>query len=298
MKLFYTECSDQQLSCDSAIPSSEDRNFYLKQAQLMVDELSQEYVDRLARYQRLQDIKLSLAGRLMALHVCKDQQVELFGNEPAVENKFRFKTDHDTGRPVLYLHDRQLEPCWNISHDGTLTVFAIDTQCELLGIDVMCYYGSNKSHDVIYYEELSECFTQSEWNHICHQTKFSTKLFYIYWTLKESFMKALSVGIANESRLSMKDIEFTIDDNSGEWKVANFQVKSQSSVNVNNNNVCKTSEWRFDIRFLESSKTEESYVVSISSRRRGGFDVFQQKSPRKIAISQHKSFCPSRNDDK
>jgi 4'-phosphopantetheinyl transferase len=85
------------------------------------------------------------------------------------------------GRPWL---GRGLD--FNISHSGNIVVCAI-SQTEIVGIDI-------EEINAIDYRDFKSCFSPSEWKTIeAHNT---LRTFYIFWTMKESAIKANGKGLS------------------------------------------------------------------------------------------------------
>ena len=84
---------------------------------------------------------------------------------------------------------------FNLSHHGSWVVCASDP-CFIIGCDVMKielphYQPTEES----FFESMSSCFTQQEWQNIKHSPIGSLRSFYVHWTLKESYIKAVAIGL-------------------------------------------------------------------------------------------------------
>ncbi|XP_055345669.1 L-aminoadipate-semialdehyde dehydrogenase-phosphopantetheinyl transferase-like isoform X2 [Paramacrobiotus metropolitanus] len=103
----------------------------------------------------------------------------------------------DKGKPYV-LDPPSAEHGWsfNLSHSGDYVVFGAERGC-LLGIDVMrTDYPSRKSLQD-YFQLMKSQFTPREWTLITSAPSESDELrnFYRLWCLKESYVKALGIGI-------------------------------------------------------------------------------------------------------
>ncbi|PVD34170.1 hypothetical protein C0Q70_05433 [Pomacea canaliculata] len=93
---------------------------------------------------------------------------------------------------------------FNISHQGDYVVLAAEAQ-KLIGIDVMKVEWPRSTGIQDFFRTMERQLTPSEWSRVRCQTSDMQQLsvFYRFWCLKESYVKALGVGIGFEvSRLT------------------------------------------------------------------------------------------------
>lgn len=110
------------------------------------------------------------------------------------ENQQFIYNEH--GKPMLKNHD---DIHFNISHCKGLAVCAIANGS--IGVDAE---GIRKFPERV----LKRCFTENEIRYI-KENEFPDRAFFQLWTLKESYVKAIGIGIS----YPLKNAEFIIDNN-------------------------------------------------------------------------------------
>jgi len=137
------------------------------------------------------DAKSSLIGRLM-LRMLIHKQL----NIPYKEIKL---TRTDKGKPYLE------NPCtkythfnFNVSHSDGWVICGSEP-FYIIGIDVMGlnYLKGRKQSVSEFIASFKNCFTTYEWTYL-HAAKDEQELihrFFLYWTLKESYIKAIGLGL-------------------------------------------------------------------------------------------------------
>ncbi|XP_048774505.2 L-aminoadipate-semialdehyde dehydrogenase-phosphopantetheinyl transferase-like [Ostrea edulis] len=154
--------------------------------------IQSEEKDRIQRFVFKKDAKAAMAGRLLirkAITECL--------NLPYKEIKLG-RTEK--GKPFL-VNLVQESFSFNVSHNGEFAVLAASRNGNI-GIDVMKY--EVRSSVPNFFHTMRRQFTESEWTQIRKPTQEceQLKIFYRLWCLKESYVKALGVGIGFEvSRL-------------------------------------------------------------------------------------------------
>lgn len=169
---------------------------------------------RIYRFIHKRDIKFSIAGHLLAKLAIK----ELTGLEWSEINFGRSKH----GKPLLKSELNKSKIDFNISHSGDFVIVAViqyspefDIQ---IGCDVMHVQGVSRCND-IQFETLNKEFMKiqsiiysqfgdNEKNWLMSQKDLKDKLlaFYRIWCLKESFIKAIGLGLY----FDLKKIDFVI----------------------------------------------------------------------------------------
>jgi len=157
--------------------------------------------DRIHRFRYRLDAKASLVGRLlMRFWAMKTFQAS---NEAVIFDR------SERGRPRLLLNEGKTWT-FNVSHAGNYTVFVAQQNVESLGVDVMRLheprFEENDSKIMDFFRLMKRQFTKEEWSQICQdEQKLSDQAatFFRFWTLKESFVKAIGHGLGfNLQRLS------------------------------------------------------------------------------------------------
>eukprot|EP01132_Coremiostelium_polycephalum_P004169 gene4169-5218_t len=164
--------------------------------------------------------RASLAGRLMMISLTKRILQLPQSSRPIfkrTENEKPFLSsidysnsiDQDTSSspsPVESIsNDTIKEYNFNVSHAGQWTVIA-GSKSIGIGIDVMeaVIPNSPKTTFEEYCNMLKSCFTDFEWSNITKSPKTKTYNFFQHWCLKESYIKAVGVGLS----LDLTSIEF------------------------------------------------------------------------------------------
>jgi len=103
---------------------------------------------------------------------------------------------------------------FNISHAGEWVVFASEP-FNIVGIDVMEMAVRGRKNDegiLDFFKTMRNCFTVFEWKNISYNSNNLQKQveqFFRHWTLKESYIKAVGIGLGFE----LQRVEFTLDNN-------------------------------------------------------------------------------------
>ena len=143
----------------------------------LLDALTVEKQEKINRFHMFEDAQRSLIGDILARYaVCK---------RTGVKNKDIVIRANEYGKPIL------LEPNgihFNISHSKKWVVCAIDNNP--VGIDV-------ETINQIDFDIAKRFFSKGEYNAILSQSEeMRLKYFYMIWTLKESYTKALGKGLS------------------------------------------------------------------------------------------------------
>lgn len=160
--------------------------------------IQQEEKDRLIRFVFKKDLKASLIGRLLMrkfVHECSKTPYE----------KIKFARDSN-GKPVL-IEPKNDEIQFNISHQGSFCVLAGQIGNFQLGVDVMNLQRPLNISIDEYFRIMSRQFSAEEWRTIksCRSESEQMAMFCRHWCLKESYVKAVGVGITvNLQNLSFK----------------------------------------------------------------------------------------------
>lgn len=157
-----------------------------------------EEKERIMKFVFKKDFKASLIGRLMMrkfIYTCS--------NTPY--NQIKFIRD-DKGKPRLefpIVHEID----FSVSHHGNFCVLAGVCGNSTLGVDVMKFKHTRIKDINEYFRIMNRQCSADEWSSIRNSGNLDEQLsmFYRHWCLKESYGKALGVGITiNFQSLSFK----------------------------------------------------------------------------------------------
>lgn len=154
---------------------------------------------RLGKFVYRKDVRASLAGRLL---------MRKFVNEYAdlPYDKIIFVRD-EHNRPVLKDHSTVVS--FNVSHHGSYTVLAGEIRNVKLGVDIMSLeYIRGKSVSE-FLNTMKRNFSPAEWEEIEGSVAEKPEMerismFYRHWALKESYLKALGIGVL----IDLKSLDF------------------------------------------------------------------------------------------
>jgi len=223
--------------------------------------IQEEEKTRLGKFVFKEDFKSSLVGRLMmrkyVAEACKMRY-----------NDVRFKRD-DKGRPILLENSGDIKVNFNVSHQGDYTLFAgeVDKDNIMLGVDVMKlkYTGGKPISE--FFRIMRRNFSSEEWTQIYSSKQENEQLntFLRLWSLKESYVKAIGVGITVKlDDLSFKvstplEVGVVVDDSVlyvkgeklGEWCFEESLIDDMHCVSVGSNKKIEGSGFReVDFEFL------------------------------------------------
>ncbi|EFA79125.1 aminoadipate-semialdehyde dehydrogenase-phosphopantetheinyl transferase [Heterostelium album PN500] len=162
--------------------------------------------------------KASLAGRLLMLLVTH----RLTGLDL---KSIRFER-LSNGKPYL-VNKIEHTYLFNVSHDGDYTVIYAVYDCPeslSIGVDTMKSEIPRSQNPNEFFESMKSCFTNREWLSIRDSKQSSdvqTNRFFRHWCLKESFVKAIGVGI----ELDLQSCEFIINEQDNQVKINIFDDK-------------------------------------------------------------------------
>lgn len=223
-----------------------------------------EEKERIGRFVFKKDARASLAGRLMLRKFINE-----YGDIPY--DCIKLSRDRN-GRPFI---DGNINLQFNVSHQGSYTVLAGEVGNVLLGIDVMKleYTGGKELKD--FFRIMNRNFSPSEWNAIKSGTDTEqTVKFCRHWCLKESYVKAIGVGITVDlAKISFKikselvggrvvsDTELFIDEVKQDWLFEESLLDSEHCVAValqDNNSAPKSQSVGFE--YISFDKLVENSV--------------------------------------
>lgn len=153
---------------------------------------------RIGRFAFRKDARASLVGRLM---------IRKFINETTNISYEKIKLSRDkNNRPIVLNLTKSID--FNVSHQGDFTVLAGELCDVKIGIDVMKLEYTGGKNLSEFFRLMNNNFSSTEWQEIIgsHNTIESKQIamFCRHWALKESYVKALGVGIV----VDLKSLDF------------------------------------------------------------------------------------------
>ncbi|XP_063983316.1 L-aminoadipate-semialdehyde dehydrogenase-phosphopantetheinyl transferase [Diachasmimorpha longicaudata] len=205
-----------------------------KELKLAVSCLQLEEKARLAKFVFRKDLKASLIGRLLMRKFINDSTKIPY-------DKIELERDKTTGRPIL--KNPSTPVSFNVSHQGNYTVLAGESEDLKIGVDVMKleYTGGKALPE--FFRIMNRNFSSSEWNEIrgAPGTPESKQIamFGRHWALKESYVKALSVGIT----VDLRELDFQTQSDLRSDKVVADTILYERGVRRN---------WNFEETLIDS----------------------------------------------
>lgn len=147
-----------------------------------------EEKERLGRYVFRKDFRASLAGRLLLRKFVSEHSSIPYDKVLFARNR--------NNKPILKNDVKDIS--FNVSHQGDYTVLAGEMKNLKLGVDIMKleYTGGKGLSE--FFRIMDKNFSSSEWEEIRGISALESEqlvMFCRHWTLKESYVKALGVGI-------------------------------------------------------------------------------------------------------
>lgn len=153
---------------------------------------------RLSKFVFQKDFKSSLIGLLLMRKFVSQVLAKPYNDITFVRN--------NKGRPVVESND---SVSFNVSHQGDYTVLAGHFSSLLLGVDVMKLEYSGGKPVSEFFRIMNRNFSTPEWKQIYSfsNEKDQVKTFCRLWALKESYVKATSIGIT----IKLNEVSFRIN---------------------------------------------------------------------------------------
>lgn len=196
--------------------------------------IQQEEKDRLMRFVFKKDFKASLIGRLLMrkfVHECSKTPYD----------KINFTRD-SRGKPVLT--NPKIDGIqFNLSHQGSFCVLAGQLGDFQLGVDVMNLQRFVNSSHAEYFRIMNRQFSSYEWRTIKNSgsEREQMAMFCRHWCLKESYVKAVGVGIT----VNLQNLSFEV--NSRDLQKDSLVTNSKLHVNG------EELGWRFEEMLLDDN---------------------------------------------
>jgi len=232
--------------------------------------IQQDERDRINRFVYQEDAKRALVGRLL-IRKCILEELEererLDHQSITIKNCDLLLRRSAKGRPIISppLDSYLANFDFNVSHHGDFAVLAAiyeDTDSDIdiekdndfhlprVGIDVMKVENPRSKEIVEFFRLMRRQLTDSEWQYVEAGCNDESKLlrFYRFWCLKESYVKALGIGIGFE----VGRLQFEIKDELG------LHLSSSTSLFVDGE---RKTNWQF----LETM-LDDDHCVAVASR--------------------------------
>lgn len=194
--------------------------------------VQQEEKDRLMRFVFKKDFKASLIGRLLMrkfVHECSKTPYD----------KIKFARD-SRGKPILT--DPKIDEIqFNVSHQGSFCVLAGQIGNFHLGVDVMNLQRPLNTSLAEYFRIMSRQFSADEWRAIksAGDETAQMAMFCRHWCLKESYVKAVGVGIT----VNLQNLSFRVNS----WNLQRNSLVKDSKLRVNGGEL----NWQFEEMLLD-----------------------------------------------
>ncbi|MEE6472859.1 hypothetical protein FKM82_009747 [Ascaphus truei] len=147
------------------------------------------------------DAKAAMVGRLLIRKLIAEK-LQIPWNKILLQRTAKGKPFLEDGIPA-----QQPNFNFNVSHHGDYAVLAAESELQV-GVDIMKtdLPGSGSTEE--FFRIMNRQFTEREWGSIKSMNNDRTRLdmFYRHWALKESFIKAIGVGLG----FNLQQIEFEV----------------------------------------------------------------------------------------
>ena len=238
--------------------------------------LQPEEKERIGRFVFKKDARASLVGRLL---------IKKFIHEIAEIPYNSIKLTRDSNNKPIWDNENLNFPnlSFNVSHQGSYAVLAGEIGNKLIGVDVMKleYTGGKELNE--FFRLMNSNFTCNEWKNIKGLNNLSkdkqTMNFCRHWALKESYVKALGVGITMElskidfhvksdlkENFVINDTELYIDNVKKDWIFEESLIDSDHCVSVG----LEKNKYNFNIsnndllfKHIDSNNLLENVVPSL-----------------------------------
>mmetsp|Transcript_25121 Transcript_25121/g.51084 ORF Transcript_25121/g.51084 Transcript_25121/m.51084 type:complete len:345 (+) Transcript_25121:64-1098(+) len=161
-----------------------------EQMELLLSLQCQREEMRIRALKNVNDSKRSLIGRMLLQKAACNALGKTSLKFGRTKEGKPYLQDHEAARRGLNL---------NVSHHGSWAVLAMEEK-SLVGVDVSSTTPprENLSFEA-FFESMEESLTKKEWRSIRNAGATDEELFYaffVFWVLKESYVKAVGIGLA------------------------------------------------------------------------------------------------------
>eukprot|EP00742_Colponemidia_sp_Colp-10_P009926 GILJ01010864.1.p1 GENE.GILJ01010864.1~~GILJ01010864.1.p1 ORF type:complete len:326 (+),score=46.48 GILJ01010864.1:34-978(+) len=191
--------------------------------------LTAEEKAKVLRFLRMEDRKRAFCSRLMQrLLIC-----QVFGLKWTDIVFKRTKEDKPFWEMPTHIRDRFNWPLFNfnVTHHGDHVALASEVD-SLVGIDIMSIDTQPRGSKNIeeFFSIFTDNFTENEWAVINSSSDVTERYrqFYIHWALKESYIKAVGIGLGFE--LQRSEFSFVTDANSRPVETSNGLLRAQVKI--------------------------------------------------------------------
>ncbi|XP_027756125.1 L-aminoadipate-semialdehyde dehydrogenase-phosphopantetheinyl transferase isoform X1 [Empidonax traillii] len=209
-----------------------------------------EEKDRIGQFVFARDAKAALAGRLLMRKLIAEKMC-IPWNEVHLQRTSK-------GKPFLAntVFGINLNYNFNISHQGDYAVLAAEPELQV-GIDIMKTNLPGSSSITNFFHIMKRQFTETEWDVIKSMSNewMQLDMFYRHWALKESFLKAIGVGIG----FNLQRIEFNVSP----LQLEIGKVYKETKMLLDGE---KEEEWTF-----EETRLDDHHHVAVALGKQAGF---------------------------
>uniref|UniRef100_A0A8D0GB17 L-aminoadipate-semialdehyde dehydrogenase-phosphopantetheinyl transferase n=1 Tax=Sphenodon punctatus TaxID=8508 RepID=A0A8D0GB17_SPHPU len=195
-----------------------------------------EEQERIGQFVFARDAKAAMAGRLLIRKLIAEK-LQIPWNEIVLQRTSK-------GKPyltndILGIHSNFN---FNVSHQGDYAVLAAEPDCQV-GIDIMKTNLPGSGSIPAFFRIMKRQFTEAEWRVIKSMSNewLQLDMFYRLWALKESFIKAIGVGIG----FNLQRIEF----NAAPLQLAPGKIYRETNMFLDG----KEEGWTFEETRLDGS---------------------------------------------
>ncbi|XP_033111871.1 L-aminoadipate-semialdehyde dehydrogenase-phosphopantetheinyl transferase-like [Anneissia japonica] len=213
--------------------------------------IQKEEKDRIAKFHFANDARAAMCGRLLLRKVIAESEfTDILWQDIKLART-------DKGKPYLEdknsIVDTDLATNFNFnaSHQGDYAVVALESSWGC-GIDVMKVEMPTVRVEE-YFRLMNRQFTPAEWKTIkgAGTGKQQMEMFYRHWCLKESYIKAIGIGLGFDlQRISFKPETLTL---------------SPGTITIDTQLVldgCLATQWKF-----QETKLDDEHFVAVALRR-------------------------------
>lgn len=182
------------------------------QFQSLLDRLNDSEIRRIKKFRFKIDAYRSMLGRYIIRKMILNSSIDCKNYDKFLLRSKNNKPYLDTKSMALEVMDCKHKDQWNnfnfnVSHHG-MCVAGVSSSDVLVGVDVMTYeYPKGCKSVEEFFQLMRRSFSESEWSLIYSSgttEQSQLKTFYQLWSLKESYIKAIGVGLG----VDLKTIEF------------------------------------------------------------------------------------------
>ncbi|NWI98770.1 ADPPT transferase, partial [Crypturellus undulatus] len=212
--------------------------------------VQREELERLGRFVFARDAKAALAGRLLIRKLITEKLC-IPWNEICLQRTSK-------GKPFLAndIPSTSSNYNFNVSHQGDYAVLAAEPELQV-GIDIMKTSLPGSSSIPNFFRIMNRQFTETEWSVIKSMNNewMQLDMFHRHWALKESFLKAIGVGIG----FNLQRIEFNVSP----LQLEIGKVYQETKMLLDGD---KEEEWTF-----EETRLDESHHVAVALGKQEGY---------------------------